>query len=83
MLTQRLGKSANEFLTSKGVNPEAAFQLGKDTNTFRDIVSSFLEDSGVLRLPAASNPDIRAKLGELQQAFAQYQQLVSNILGNL
>ena len=83
MLTQRLGKSANEFLTSEGVNPETAFQLGKDTNTFRDIVSGFLEGSGVLRLPAASNPDIRAKLGELQQAFAQYQQLVTGILGNL
>ncbi len=37
MLTQRLARSANEFLTSEGVNPETAFLLGKDTNTFRDI----------------------------------------------
>src|SRR5690606_32596348 len=37
MLTQRLGRGANEFLTSEGVNPETAFLLGKDTNAFRDI----------------------------------------------
>ena len=30
MLTQRLARSANEFLTSEGVNPETAFLLGKD-----------------------------------------------------
>ena len=30
MLTQRIGKSANEFLTMEGVNPEAVFLLGKD-----------------------------------------------------
>ena len=29
MLTQRIGKSANEFLTMEGVNPEAVFLLGK------------------------------------------------------
>jgi twitching motility protein PilJ len=27
MLTQRIGKSANEFLTAEGVNPEAVFLL--------------------------------------------------------
>ncbi|MGN6389214.1 MAG: type IV pili methyl-accepting chemotaxis transducer N-terminal domain-containing protein, partial [Burkholderiaceae bacterium] len=31
MLTQRLARSANDFLTSEGVNPETAFLLGKDT----------------------------------------------------
>src|SRR5690606_22240997 len=30
MLTQRIGKSANEFLTMEGVSPEAVFLLGKD-----------------------------------------------------
>ncbi|MCX7208915.1 MAG: type IV pili methyl-accepting chemotaxis transducer N-terminal domain-containing protein [Burkholderiales bacterium] len=83
MLTQRLGKSVNEFMTSEGINPETAFQLGKDANTFKDIVSGFLEGSAVLRLPAASHPDIRLKLNELQQAFAEYQQLVSEVLKNL
>ena len=31
MLTQRIGKSANEFLTTEGVSPEAVFLLGKDS----------------------------------------------------
>ncbi|MBT9240206.1 hypothetical protein, partial [Vibrio splendidus] len=30
MLTQRIGKSANEFLTVEGVSTEAVFLLGKD-----------------------------------------------------
>ena len=83
MLTQRLGKSANEFLTSEGVNPETAFLLGNDTNTFRDIVDGFLQGSAVLRLPASTNPDARDKLAELKLAFVDYQKLVVSILGNL
>ncbi len=83
MLTQRLGRSANEFLTSEGVNPETAFLLGKDTNTFRDITEGFLNGSDVLRLSATKDQDTRDKLTELQTAFAEYQQSVASILGNL
>jgi twitching motility protein PilJ len=83
MLTQRLGRSANEFLTSEGVNPETAFLLGKDTNTFRDITEGFLSGSEVLRLSATKDADTREKLTELQTVFADYQQSVATILGNL
>ncbi|MGE5649223.1 MAG: methyl-accepting chemotaxis protein [Bacillota bacterium] len=83
MLTQRLGRSANEFLTSEGVNPETAFLLGKDTNTFRDITEGFLSGSEVLRLSATKEPDTREKLTELKNAFAEYQKSVASILGNL
>ncbi len=83
MLTQRLGKSANEFLTSEGVNPATAYQLGKDANAFHDIAAGLLEGSVVLRLPAAGNPDVRQKLTELNQAFSEYQLLVGSILSNL
>lgn len=83
MLTQRLGRSANEFLTSEGVNPETAFLLGKDTNTFRDITEGFLNGSDVLRLTATKDQDTREKLTELQTVFAEYQQSVATILGNL
>ncbi|MFZ6772031.1 methyl-accepting chemotaxis protein [Undibacterium sp. SXout7W] len=83
MLTQRLGRSANEFLTSEGVNPETAFLLGKDTNTFRDLVEGFLNGSDVLRLTATKDVDTRDKLTELQKAFSEYQVSVSSILGNL
>jgi twitching motility protein PilJ len=83
MLTQRLGRSANEFLTSEGVNPETAFLLGKDTNTFRDITEGFLNGSDVLRLSATKDADTREKLLELQKVFREYQESVSSILGNL
>jgi twitching motility protein PilJ len=83
MLTQRLGRSANEFLTSEGVNPETAFLLGKDTNTFRDITEGFLNGSEVLRLTATKDQDTRDKLTELQSVFAEYQTSVATILGNL
>lgn len=83
MLTQRLGRSANEFLTSEGVNPETAFLLGKDTNTFRDITEGFLNGSEVLRLTATKDQDTRDKLTELQSSFAEYQASVATILANL
>jgi twitching motility protein PilJ len=83
MLTQRLGRSANEFLTSEGVNPETAFLLGKDTNTFRDIVEGFLNGSEPLRLAATRDREAREKLLELQTAFAGYQASVATVLGNL
>ena len=83
MLTQRLGRSANEFLTTEGVNPETAFLLGKDTNTFKDITDGFLNGSEVLRLPATTDKDSRDKLTELQTLFAEYQLSISSILGSL
>jgi len=83
MLTQRLARSANEFLSSEGVNPETAFLLGKDTNTFRDITEGFLNGSEVLRLGKTTEPDTREKLVELQTAFADYQKSIALILGNL
>ena len=83
MLTQRLGRSANEFLTTEGVNPETAFLLGKDTNTFKDITDGFLNGSDVLRLTATKDKDSRDKLTELQSLFAEYQVSVSAILGSL
>ncbi len=83
MLTQRLGKSANEFLTPEGINQDTAFLLGRDANTFQDIVNGFLNGSPVLRLPPIANADARARLTELQSAFAGYQRELSGILGNL
>lgn len=83
MLTQRLGRSANEFMTSEGVNPETAFLLGKDTNTFRELVNGFINGSEGLRLPATTDAETLEKLTELQKIFADYQQSVGSILGNL
>jgi len=82
-LTQRIGKSANEFLTTEGVNPEAVFLLGKDLNTFRDTAQAVLNGSAELRLPGTRDPQLREKM---QQLLTQYEQTVTDagaILGNL
>lgn len=83
MLTQRLARSANALLTSEGVNPETAFLLGKDTNTFRDIIDGFLNGSEALRLPVTKDAETRGKLTELANLFVDYQKAVAGILGNL
>jgi twitching motility protein PilJ len=83
MLTQRLGKSANEFLTPDGINQDTAFLLGRDAGTFEDIVNGFLDGSPMLRLPATTNADARGRLTELRTQFAIYHRELAGILANL
>jgi hypothetical protein len=45
MLTQRMAKNANTMLAGDLVDPEVAFLLGKDTNTFRDTLQGLLQGS--------------------------------------
>ena len=50
MLTQRMAKNANTMLAENVVDPEVAFLLGKDTNTFRDTLQGLLQGSAALRI---------------------------------
>ncbi len=84
MLTQRLAKNANELLSGDTVNPETAFLLGKDTNTFRDLLEGLTSGSEALRLsPAPEGSEVKQRLGELKKLFEQFQGSVSGILGSL
>jgi twitching motility protein PilJ len=83
MLTQRLARSANAFLTVQGMSPETAFQLGKDSNTFHDIIEGLLNGSDVMRLGAARDADTREKLLELQAVFGEYQKAIASVRGNV
>ncbi len=83
MLTQRIGKSANEFLTSEGVNAEAVFLLGKDLNSFREITQGVIAGNAELRLPGTRDPQVREKLQLLLQQYEQTRTEASAILGNL
>ena len=82
MLTQRMAKNANTMLAEAQVDPEVSFLLGKDTNTFRDILQGLLQGSEALRIQRVADPELRGKLGELEAAFREYQRAVSSILGN-
>jgi twitching motility protein PilJ len=83
MLTQRMAKNANTMLAGDVVDPEVAFLLGKDTNTFRDTLQGLLQGSDVMRIGKVNDPEMRGKLAELEAGFKQYQRAVSEILGNM
>ena len=83
MLTQRIGKSANEFLTTEGVNPEAVFLLGKDLNSFKEIALGLQNGSPELRLGGTKEPQTRERLDALLTMFEQTRVQASAILGNL
>jgi twitching motility protein PilJ len=83
MLTQRMAKNANTILAADVVDPEVAFLLGKDTNTFRDILQGLLQGSETLRIARSGDAELRGKLAELEGGFKEYQRGVSAILGNM
>ncbi len=69
MLTQRMAKNANTMLAENIVDPEVAFLLGKDTNTFRDTLQGLLQGNEALRIARVADAEMRGKLGELQTGF--------------
>ena len=83
MLTQRIGKSANEFLTQEGVSPEAVFLLGKDLNTFREIADGLIKGNPELRLPGARDAQLKERLTTLLKQYEQTRSQASAILSNL
>ena len=82
MITQRMAKNANTMLAENVIDPEVAFLLGKDTNTFRDTLQGLLQGSPALRITRVEDAELRGKLAELQTGFVEYQKAVNNILGN-
>ena len=83
MLTQRIGKSANEFLTMEGVSPEAVFLLGKDLNSFKEIAQGLLDGSQELRLAGSKDEQTRERLDALLKLYEQTRTQAGAILGNL
>jgi twitching motility protein PilJ len=83
MLTQRVAKNASALLVGDAIDPEVAFLLGKDTNTFRDLLAALTKGSETLRISAATDADSRQKLGELEAVFKDYQGAVGGILGSM
>ncbi|ABM43687.1 methyl-accepting chemotaxis sensory transducer [Acidovorax sp. JS42] len=83
MLTQRIGKSANEFQTTEGVSPEAVFLLGKDLNSFKEIAQGMLDGSADLRLAATRDAQTREQLESLIKLYEQMRTQAGAILGNL
>ena len=83
MLTQRIGKSSNEFVTLEGVSPEAVFLLGKDLNTFRDLAQGLLNGNPELRLPGTRDAETKERLNALLKLYEETRSQSASILGNL
>jgi twitching motility protein PilJ len=83
MLTQRIGKSSNEFLTMEGVSPEAVFLLGKDLNSFKEIATGMLDGSADLHLAASKDAQVREQLSALIKLYEETRVGAGAILGNL
>jgi len=83
MLTQRIGKSANEFLTAEGVNPEAVFLLDKDLKAFSTIAKALLEGSAQMGLPGLRDPAMRERLTALARQYQDTQTRGDAILTRL
>ncbi|MEP7302610.1 MAG: type IV pili methyl-accepting chemotaxis transducer N-terminal domain-containing protein, partial [Caldimonas sp.] len=83
MLTQRIGKSANEFLTAEGVNPEAVFLLDKDLNSFNEITRALLEGNPQMSLPGIRDPQIKERLVGLVKLYQETKTRGGIILANL
>lgn len=83
MLTQRIGKSVNEFLTNEGVSAEAVFLLGKDLNSFKEIVQAMRSGSQELRLTAVQDTQSKQRLDELLKVYQQTKEQADSILGNV
>jgi twitching motility protein PilJ len=76
MLTQRIAKNANALLVANAIDPEVAFLLGKDTNTFREQIEQ-------LQKMTADGSDTKTKLAELESVSKDNLASVTAILGSI
>jgi twitching motility protein PilJ len=82
-LAQRMGRGANELLAGDTANPEVAFLLGKDVNTYRDTLRALDEGSEQLRVSPIRETESRGKLDQLKVAFQKYATNADSILQNI
>ena len=72
-LSQRIGKSASEFITLEGINPEAVYLLGRDLKSFRETAEGI----------SAGGAQARERLAALLRQHGAAQAQSDAILGNL
>jgi twitching motility protein PilJ len=83
MLSQRLGKSAAEFITCDSLDPEAVFLLGKDAKSFAELLAGMRDGNPNLRLRPAKTPESKQALAELDRKFSGLKEQVDKVLSQL
>jgi twitching motility protein PilJ len=85
MLSQRIGKSATEFLTVEGIKSEAIYLLDRDLKTFADLSKALLDGGGPQNLPGFRDAGLRDRMAILlrnyQETAARGQQILANLPG--
>ncbi|HMM53927.1 MAG TPA: methyl-accepting chemotaxis protein [Candidatus Desulfobacillus sp.] len=79
MLTQRLAKNANALLVADAIDQEAVFQIGKDGNKFREVLTALARGSETMRIGAAADIETKEKLAELDGAFKAQEAAIAAI----
>ncbi|NMG03656.1 methyl-accepting chemotaxis protein [Azoarcus taiwanensis] len=75
MLTQRIARNANALLVATAIDPEVAFLIGKDANTFRELLTELRQTS--------RDFDVRQRVTDLEGAAQESLEAVTNILANM
>ena len=83
MLTQRIGKSANEFVTPEGINREAVFLLSKDLYSFNELSSGLLDGNSQMGLPGTRDAQVRERLIGLSKQYQETRTRGAVILDNV
>src|SRR4029079_8241792 len=81
--TQRIGKSANEFLTAEGVNPEAVVQLSKDLTSFNDLSKGLIHGNQKMGMHGTRDAQVRERLIVLNKLYQDTRARGATILDNL
>jgi twitching motility protein PilJ len=82
-LSERLGRGSALILGSEIIDPEVPFLIGKDTNDMRELIKALESGSEPLGITQVRDPEARAKLTQLKQQFALFEQNVGPILRDL
>jgi twitching motility protein PilJ len=82
-LAERLGRGAVEILGAEIIDPEITFQLGRDTNDFRELIKGLESGSEAISITAVTGSDARARVVKLREAFTNFEANVTPILDNV
>lgn len=83
MLTQRLGKSANEIQTMQGLSAEAVTLLGNDLSTFKEAAENLLKGNPNMLLPGVHDAHAREQLKLLLTQYGEVHTQAQSILSGL
>jgi twitching motility protein PilJ len=81
--TQRMAKNANALMAADRIDPETAYQLGQDTETFREVLTWMRDGNPGIGLLPVRDADAREKLLELEEVFTRFEEQTRGILGNM